>query len=83
MPVDQTVNNQSFPLSMADVGTQVKIIRHRGGQGLDKRLTSMGLHIDCKIEILQRMGSSLVVAGNQSRFALGAGMAGKIMVIPT
>jgi ferrous iron transport protein A len=55
---------------------------HRGGAGLDKRLASMGLQINSKIEILQRLGGSLVVAVNDIRLALGAGMAHKIMVLP-
>lgn len=72
----------SFPLSMAVEGDRVRIVMHRGGRGLDKRLASMGLQIDSTIEILQRLGGSLVVAVNDIRLALGAGMAHKIMVVP-
>lgn len=72
----------SFPLSMAAEGDRVRIVMHRGGQGLDKRLASMGLHIDSTIEILQRLSGSFVIAVNDIRFALGAGMAHKIMVVP-
>lgn len=71
-----------FPLSMASEGDRVRIVRHRGGEGLDKRLASMGLHIDSTIEILQRLGGSFVVAANDLRLALGAGMAHKILVEP-
>ncbi len=72
----------SFPLSMAIEGDRVRIVRHRGGQGLDKRLASMGLTINSTIEILQRLGGSLVVAVNDIRLALSAGMAHQIMVEP-
>lgn len=73
---------RSFPLSMAAEGDRVRVVMHRGGMGLDKRLTSMGLQIDSRIEVLQRPGGSLVVAVNNSRMALSAGMAHKIMVAP-
>ncbi len=79
---DTTMNRRSFPLSMAGEGDLVRIVMHRGGAGLDKRLASMGLQINSKIEILQRLGGSLVVAVNDIRLALGAGMAHKIMVLP-
>jgi ferrous iron transport protein A len=79
---DTTMNSRSFPLSMAGEGDLVRIVMHRGGAGLDKRLASMGLQINSKIEILQRLGGSLVVAVNDIRLALGAGMAHKIMVLP-
>ncbi|MGH8558282.1 MAG: FeoA family protein [Methylococcales bacterium] len=75
-------NARSFPLSMALEGDRVRIVRHRGGEGLDKRLASMGLHIDSTMEILQRIGGSFVVAVNDLRLALGTGMAHKIIVEP-
>lgn len=81
----QTTKNtdvRSFPLSMAGEGELLRIVMHRGGNGLDKRLTSLGLRIDGQVEILQRLGGSFVVAANDIRFALGAGMAQKIMVVP-
>lgn len=73
---------RSFPLSMAVEGDQVRIVMHRGGEGLDKRLASMGLQIDSRVEILQRPGGSFVVAVNDIRMALSAGVAHKIMVAP-
>lgn len=72
----------SYPLSMAAEGEKVRIVMHRGGQGLDKRLASMGLQIDSTIEILQRLGGSLVIAANDIRLALGSGMAHQILVEP-
>lgn len=82
MKSDREFSCQSFPLAMAGEGDQVRIVMHRGGQGLDQRLASMGLHIDSQLEILQSLGGSLVVAVNDIRFALGVGMARKIMVVP-
>ena len=82
MPDTTHPNPASFPLSMAAEGEKVRIVMHRGGQGLDKRLASMGLQINSSIEILQRLGGSLVVAANDIRLALGSGMAHKILVEP-
>jgi len=66
---------------MASEGEPLRIVMHKGGTGMDRRLTSLGLQIDSKVEILQRLGGSLVVAANDIRFALGSGMAQKIMVV--
>ena len=81
----QTTNQSevhSFPLSMAAEGEQLRIVMHKNGDGMDKQLTSLGLRIDGRIEILQKLGGSLVVAADDIRFALGVGMARKIMVVP-
>ncbi len=82
MQTTKTSTVRSFPLSMADEGEPLRIVMHRGGEGMDKRLTSLGLQIDSQVEILQRLGGSFVVAANDIRFALGAGMAQKILVVP-
>lgn len=67
---------------MADQGKPVKVVLLNGGKSIDKRLTTLGLNIDSVLEIIHRQGNSLVVGRDQSRFALGTGMAQKIMVIP-
>ncbi|MEB4591664.1 FeoA family protein [Candidatus Thiothrix sp. Deng01] len=70
----------SFPLGMAAEGTTVRIVALRGGAMLDKRVTEMGLNIGSEITIRQRQGGGLVVSRGETRFALGGGMAHKIMV---
>ncbi len=82
MQTTKNSDTHSFPLSMAGEGERLRIVMHRGGSGMDKRLTSLGLRIDGRVEILQRLGGSVVIAANDIRFALGAGMAQKIMVVP-
>jgi ferrous iron transport protein A len=70
-----------FPLSMADEGARVRIVALRGGAGLDKRMTEMGLNVGGEITVRQRQGGGgLVVSRGETRFALGGGMAHKIMV---
>ncbi len=82
MVADKGLTVGSFPLAMAGEGDRVKVVMHKGGRGTQQRLRTMGLRVDSNIEILQRLGGSLVVMVNDIRFALGAGMAQKIMVIP-
>jgi len=71
----------AFPLSMAEEGVQVRVIALHGGAGLDKRLTEMGLNVGGELTVVQRQGGGgLVVARGETRFALGGGMAHKILV---
>jgi len=72
----------TFPLTMADTGAQVRIVALRGGAGLDRRMTEMGLNIGAQVRVLQQQGGGLVVMRGESRFALGGGMAHRVMVTP-
>ncbi|MDD3529661.1 MAG: FeoA family protein [Gallionellaceae bacterium] len=69
-----------FPLSLADEGARVRVVALRGGAGLDKRVTEMGLNVGCELVVRQRQGGGLVVMRGETRFALGGGMAHKILV---
>ena len=70
-----------YPLTMAREGEQVRIAVLRGGKGLEMRLTSLGLNVGSELLISQRQGNNLVVIRSETRLALGAGMAHKIMVV--
>lgn len=72
----------SFPLMMADEGMRVRIVSLMGGEGLARRVTEMGLNIGAEVLVKQRQGGGLVVMRGETRFALGGGMASKIMVAP-
>ncbi len=76
------MNANCFPLMMADEGTQVRVVALLGGTGLDRRMTEMGLNVGAELVIRQRQGGGLVVTRGETRFALGGGMAHKIMVAP-
>jgi len=67
---------------MADHGTNLRIVAIRGGQGMDKRMTEMGMHVGAEIQVLHRQGSGVVVMRGDSRFALGGGMSHRVMVVP-
>ncbi len=71
----------AFPLAMAQEGERVRVFLLRGGKGLEMRLTSLGLNVGSELTVSQRQGGNLVVIRGETRLALGAGMAQKIMVV--
>ena len=76
------MNTSNFPLMMADEGARVRVVALNGGAGLDRRMTEMGLNVGAELVVRQRQGGGLVVMRGETRFALGGGMAHKIMVMP-
>jgi ferrous iron transport protein A len=71
----------AMPLSIANAGQRVRIVCFAGGRGICRRLSSMGLNVGGKIEILRRgYPGPFLVASSGTRLAIGAGMAHKIMV---
>ena len=76
------MNTSNFPLMMADEGARVRGVALNGGAGLDRRMTEMGLNVGAELVVRQRQGGGLVVMRGETRFALGGGMAHKIMVTP-
>ena len=71
----------AFPISMAAEGARVRVVALHGGDGLIRRMTEMGLNIGSELTVRQRQGGGgLVVARGETRFALGGGMAHKVMV---
>jgi ferrous iron transport protein A len=76
------MNAAAFPLMMASEGARVRVVALRGGAGLDKRMTEMGINIGAELVVRQHQGGGVVVMRGETRFALGGGMAHKIMVAP-
>ena len=76
------MNASCFPLMMADEGLRVRVVALKGGAGLDRRMTEMGLNVGAELIVRQRQGGGLVIMRGETRFALGGGMAHKIMVAP-
>lgn len=72
----------AYPLMMADEGARVRVVGLMGGHGLARRMTEMGLNVGAELVVRQRQGGGLVVMRGETRFALGGGMAHKIMVAP-
>ncbi|TCJ15514.1 ferrous iron transport protein A [Parasulfuritortus cantonensis] len=69
-----------FPLSMADEGARVRVVALRGGSGLSKKMTEMGLNVGSELSVRQRQGGGMVVARGETRYAIGGGMAHKVWV---
>ena len=73
-------NSSYTPLSQARPGVKLVIMEMRAGRAAHLRLTSLGLHPGDVIEIINSNYGKLVVAHNNTRIALGRGIADKIMV---
>ena len=67
-------------LMMSKEGERVRVVALMGGAGLDRRMTQMGLNVGAELTIVLRQGGGIVVQRGESRFALGGGMAHKVMV---
>jgi len=71
-----------FPLPMAREGRQLKVVSIRAGRELAKRLQELGFNEESIVSVVGRQPSGpLILQLNHSRFALGRGMAMKIMVV--
>jgi len=82
MAAAERSGEKAFPLPMAGEGDRVRIHLLRGGKGLEMRLTSLGLNVGSELTVSQHQGGKMVVLRGETRLALGAGMAQKIMVVP-
>ena len=71
---------QTLPLIMMPEGKEGRIVGINAGRGLHRRLTEMGFTRDAVVRILRSNGGCLLVAVNGCRYALGRGMAMKILV---
>lgn len=81
MPTTDSTGQKPFPLAMATEGTRVRVHSLAGGKGLELRLTSLGLNVGSELVVSQHQGGKMVVRRGETRLALGAGMAQKIMVV--
>ena len=68
------------PLTTVNPGQEVTLIDIQGGRGLRSKLYSMGLIPGVKLTIVGNRGGPIMIAINDTRLALGFGMARKIIV---
>ena len=68
------------PLTTVNPGQEVTLIDIQGGRGLKSKLNSMGLIPGVKLRIVGNGGGPIMIAINDTRLALGLGMARRIMV---
>lgn len=73
----------TLPLALAEQGALVRITRLLGGRGMALRLTELGLNVGSEVRIAHRHGGQVVVVvRGETRLALGAGIAHKVLVTP-
>ncbi len=72
-----------MPLSLAPQGQLLKLVSIRGGMGVQKRLTSLGLTPGTEMTIItQNCDGPLILAVKESRLAIGRGLSHHILVEP-
>jgi len=73
-----------MPLTMAAPGEDVRMVSIRGGRRIRKRLADLGLTPGTILRVMQgnHAGPLIVAFKDDSRLALGRGMAHKIEVEP-
>jgi ferrous iron transport protein A len=69
-----------IPLTTINPGQQVTLVDIQGGRRLRSKLYSMGLIPGVKLTLMGNSGGPIMIAVNDTRLALGFGMAQKIMV---
>lgn len=71
-----------MPLSLVETGKEVRIQKIQGGRKLATRLRDMGLNLDSEVRIVKNdhNGPLIVAVTDDSRLALGYGMAHRILV---
>jgi Fe2+ transport system protein FeoA len=74
----------AYPLTHAARGETVELIDIRAGDTLRKRLVALGLSVGMQARVVQGdLGGPVILAvQNDTRLAIGHGMAQKIMVRP-
>ncbi len=70
----------SIPLIMIPPGRLVEVVNINAGVGLWERLIGMGIRPGTKIQVLANDYRGVIVGINNTRYALGRGMAEKILV---
>jgi Fe2+ transport system protein FeoA len=71
----------AFPLILAAAGERVRVIAVGRGRGIDRKLSDLGLTNGCEVTVVSRDGDGrMVVARDDMRLALGAGIAHRILV---
>jgi ferrous iron transport protein A len=71
---------QAMPLAMLPEGEEGKVASINAGHGLKRHLVEMGFCENSVVKIHRADRGALVVIVNGSKYALGKGMATKIMV---
>jgi ferrous iron transport protein A len=72
-----------MPLALLRPGNRARIVSLNGGRGFTRRLTSMGMHPGVELSVVRGgIPGPVVVKVQESRFAIGRGMAHRVFVEP-
>lgn len=79
----QVTSMHTFPLGLAATGEWVRVMTVTGGKNMLRRLLAMGIIDGSELEIVHRHtdNSGVVVRYGDTRWAIGHGMAHKIIVL--
>jgi len=69
-----------MPLSLADVNTPLTIRKVGGNPALKQHLENLGFTVGETVTLISNLGENVIVKVKESRVAIGADMARKIMV---
>jgi ferrous iron transport protein A len=69
-----------IPLNAIGIGKYGEVNNIDGGEIMCKRLMEMGINKGALIEVIKNDVGPLIIGLGQTRFALGRGMAQKVMV---
>lgn len=70
------------PLSDLPQGSRGRVCAIHGGRQLAHRLRGLGLRVGSEVEMLHRRGQGVVISIGETRVALGAGVAEKLLIEP-
>lgn len=73
----------AYPLAVAAEGELLRIAAIEPGKRFQHRLLELGLAVGAEVRIVRRGGDGPLLIGiNDTRLAIGHGMAAKILVVP-
>ena len=75
-----TIPRVKRPLSNVKEGEQVTVSSIRGGRGVNRRLSELGIGAGSAIKMIQNSGGPVIIMVGDSRMGLGHGVASKIEV---
>ncbi len=69
-----------MPLTMAAPGETVTIRKITGRDSVRQHLAELGFVVDCAVTVVSEIAGSLILQVKDSRVALDAGLANRIMI---
>ena len=68
------------PINVMEDGSEVTVARIAGGGECSRRLSELGIIPGARIQVVQNGGGPILLKVGESRFAIGQGMALKVLV---